>query len=992
MLAERKLRLLSSEGLIGCLAAVMFGLCTVSFSTLGLAQDGPVPADVEKALLEDLEEYTSLLKKGRHRDALLPATRSAQLVQARLPKEHAVYRAVLSRLATIEFQLGDSRKAVKILDDLIATAELFEGKDSLAVADLLNLRGLYKTRFDFDDGIGGLTDLERALGIAKQSIAKLRDRERSNALLATVSYQLAIATYNTIGDFDRALELLDISEQAFRRLPTVDPLAIARSQEVRARILLDQNEPAKAEPVSMASVQTFRERLPPDHPDLSYALVELGRIRQRLGKTTSAERLFDEATAIREKAYGSDHIQSLRARHLKALLELQLGRLQSARDMLRQIADTQAATLGRDSRPTIRSLHDLAIAEASSEAWAGALSRIDDARRRTRRYSAWRLPALNDNEQLAFLKYTDQDYLHSALSMSLERRQDPDWAAAAASWLANAKAIAQEAAAHRVILARDGDTATLDQLEIIRREISQLEISSATVDGTTGNNNAEARARLSDLEREEREMIRRAGASVGALAADDPWVELEAIRRTLPAGSVAVDIARFRVRDYRFKSVEGTAYSPWRAPRYVAWIIPPAAEGGVMVIDLGPADAIDAAATAYCERLQADMQPGPDGVTGIRRDGEVHAEEALRRLAEPLSDLTIRPILGALMKADGKLPEELVICPDGKLWMVPFASLIDAKGRYVVETLATRHVTSTRNLAQPKGAHKPRRGLSRPLVMANPSFDEIPTDTTSVAPSFVRTSKSSDSRSSNPLSTFDRKRIRYDPLQGALLEARAVGPEIARMKSSGGQPEIITGRDATETRFKRAEGPAVVYLATHGTFLPDQTPGDGRRLVLPSDSGSPLRAGRDARGQAIENPLRRCWLAFTGCNLAGLPADRDDGLLTGLEIVGCDLRGTDLVILSACQTAVGDVETGEGVAGLRQAFQLAGARTVIATLWSIVDEETPQLMKDFVDEVADGRRTSQALRTAQLRFIKNRRELQDCAHPGFWAAFTVNEN
>ena len=145
-------------------------------------------------------------------------------------------------------------------------------------------------------------------------------------------------------------------------------------------------------------------------------------------------------------------------------------------------------------------------------------------------------------------------------------------------------------------------------------------------------------------------------------------------------------------------------------------------------------------------------------------------------------------------------------------------------------------------------------------------------------------------------------------------------------------------------------------------------------------------SGRGGRfSQRLENPLLRSGLALAGANtwLRGgtPPSEAEDGLLTAEDVSGLDLLATELVVLSACETGLGQVQVGEGVFGLRRAFALAGAKTLVMSLWKVPDHETQQLMEYFYQGILKGRHRADALRDAQLALKANH------PHPHYWGAF-----
>jgi CHAT domain-containing protein len=149
---------------------------------------------------------------------------------------------------------------------------------------------------------------------------------------------------------------------------------------------------------------------------------------------------------------------------------------------------------------------------------------------------------------------------------------------------------------------------------------------------------------------------------------------------------------------------------------------------------------------------------------------------------------------------------------------------------------------------------------------------------------------------------------------------------------------------------------------------------------------SVLQPGRvlERVGQ-LPNPMLRSGLALAGANTWAQqgtpPADAEDGILTAEDVTGLDLVDTELVVLSACETGLGDVHVGEGVFGLRRAFTIAGAATLVMSLWKVPDQETGELMTRFYEGVIAGRSRIEALRDAQLWLRQRHPE------PFYWGAF-----
>ena len=227
--------------------------------------------------------------------------------------------------------------------------------------------------------------------------------------------------------------------------------------------------------------------------------------------------------------------------------------------------------------------------------------------------------------------------------------------------------------------------------------------------------------------------------------------------------------------------------------------------------------------------------------------------------------------------------------------------------------------------------------------------------------------------------------MQFHPLAGTGREVH----EVARLWT-GSPSQILENRDATERAFKReAPGHRVLHLATHGFFLDGVCP----PAAVGTRSVGGLSTGRKSESKLGlgESPLLLAGLALAGANrrASAGPAD-EDGILTAEEVTALNLDGVEWAVLSACDTGLGEVKAGEGVFGLRRAFQIAGVRTVIMSLWSVDDQAARLWMRTLYERRLQKQlNTAEAVHEASLSVLRDRRTRGQSTHPFYWAGFVA---
>jgi CHAT domain-containing protein len=316
----------------------------------------------------------------------------------------------------------------------------------------------------------------------------------------------------------------------------------------------------------------------------------------------------------------------------------------------------------------------------------------------------------------------------------------------------------------------------------------------------------------------------------------------------------------------------------------------------------------------------------------------IKAANAQPTASDSLYHLIWKPMLAQL---DGI--KTIYFSADGVMNNLNLAAIITPGGKRLVEEYEFIQLSSTRNILTPA---------------EDPSFTEM--------------QLWGGINYNDPATAAANRSTTFSYLPGTLTEINEIASSA---KTNGRNIKVVVAADATEAAFKQLNGmsPEVLHIATHGFFFPD-----------PSKSA---RAG-DNRFASASNPLLRSGLALANANVnwteGMVSSDKEDGILTAYEIADMDLSKTKLVVLSACETGLGDIKSGEGVYGLQRAFKLAGVNYLIMSLWQVPDLETKEFMQTFYSNCFSGMPVRKAFRETQLAMNKKYQPYQ-------WAAFVLVE-
>lgn len=859
-------------------------------------------------------------------------------------------RTELAGLLRLQSRLAESEV---LYDEALAAAQQGLGKTHPTTVAILNNLGLvYETQ--------GLYDraeplFREALDTARATLGE----SHPTTLAATNSLALL---YEVQGNFDKAEPLYATAITATRaKLGPENADTLAFVNNLGYLYMKSERYDEAAELLNEVT-QSWRKSLGARHQRTLKSINNLGRVRLAQQRYDEAKQLIQEAWDGRREALGETHVDTQRSMLDMGVVLLRTGHAADAQKLLEQTLKLNEKTLGPQHPYTFETLDALAgIMEVTNLLPKAYDLRYTAFERRTEflnrmmwvtsdnaREGYVRLHRGELNRFMALLPHINAERAgRSIMEVGLQRK---------------GMLFKITSEIHQIARLSEDPTlkAITDELKLSRKKLAALTLSGPAEDQSPeqhllGLNALEER--LSTLDG----MLGRASQQ---FRQNKRAISLQDLEEALPDGGAMVDFVAYK--------------DPNDVSRLMA---------GVMTKD---GDNVRYNRVGYeltmpeLEKMVVDLR------TAIQ--SEDMDEDDLRDLSMEVYDAVWGPISELLDER-----ENVYVVPDGILNILPFIAMVDPKEDvYLLEATDLHMLTSSRDLLP--SLITPAKGPQ--LTLAGPNYDTEEVAGQQVLAAVrgrrsanraavvvsdeerqggARATRSATMRAGLRALSRGMRGLRFDPLPGAEKEGQLITETLA---SEGGKFTLKLRNDAQEEVVKDIEVPPnMLHIATHGFFLKAD---ERLRKRLQSMARSVELNTTPPPG---DNPMLRSGLAFAGVNanapFLGEIDTKNDGILTALEVLDLNLSGTQLAILSACETGLGEIHEGEGVYGLRRAFQEAGAQEVIASLWEVSDAGTQALMTGLYKRLGEGKSPHQALRDSQLELMQS----AQWGLPYIWSAF-----
>ena len=937
--------------------AIKFGTETMDIYKRVLGTDNPNYATI----LSNLAFFYS--NNGNYRKAIQLEKEAMEILKVVLGAEHPNYAMSLSRLAKLNSTLGNYTQAVDLENDAMKIYRNAFGKEDPIYATSLNdLSGYYQDVGNYDETLKLLTEAMEiykkvfgteskyyAISLNNLAVCNLEIGNYSEAIRLGIEvmelykkvfgaehslYALSLSNlanyYSNVGNYSESIKLVTEAMDIYRKTLGTEHRNYAASLNILAINNSEIGNYSEAIRLGTEAMKIYQRVLGIEHPEYARSLNSLAWYHFETGDYNEGIRLGSEAMEIRKRVLGMEHPLYATSLNNLANYNLMIGNYPEAIKLETETMEIFKRVLGTGHPFYVTSLGNLARFYSGVGNYVEAYNCQQQCLINSQSVFMRNITNLSSRNQET-MWVNDYAYRFNTLFPNFVMKYQ---AKKSISELYDktclfAKGILLNTSLEmRKLILESGDSVIIGKYNALSSNISMY---NKLLEKPIKERFMDADSLNSIIERQEMELARES-KTYGDYT-HDLTINWKDVQRRLGDNDIAIEFLDFPVYN-----TDSTLY--------------------------------------VALTLKKDYD-SPHMVTLFERNQLKAIPENVYYTQTDVSDLVWKPLEEELSGV-----KNIYFAPSGELHKIGIEYLSISKTENINEVYTLHRLSSTRQLAVVQDETKGENNI----LYGGINYDEKSyTDSTDSASPKGSIFRSALVYRANVDSLSLRNSFEY--LEGTKKEVDLIAEDMKRHSV----PYIYySGTDGTEESFKKLDGtrPKVMHIATHGFYFTEEESEKSHfahpEMILLTDDGPQV-------GRFVEHkPMTRSGLLFSGCNRVihheQIPDGEEDGILTAQEISTLDLRGLDLVVLSACQTGLGDIISGEGVFGLQRGFKKAGAKTIIMSLWNVNDELTMKMMTSFYHHYLDGMSKEEAFHAAQDELRKDNSSQQE--RPD-WASFIM---
>lgn len=893
-----------------------------------------------------------------------------------LGENHPSYVLSLNNLAALYLNMGQYEKAEALFLQTVEITKKISGDNNLDYAiSLDNLGNLYRTtgeyekaeslnlqalkiiknvlgdnNLDYATSLNNLGNLyldkglyEKAEPAYLQLLGILQKILSENQPEVAIGLSNLASLYEKMGQYEKAESFYLQALEIMRKILGENHTEYASSLSGLAVLYTKAGQYEKAETLFLQAREIFQKTVGEDHLNYALNLNNTAKIYAIMNQYEKAEPLFLQVREVFKKAVGENHPAYSQSLHNLAYVYDNISQNEKAKSLYLQAIEITKKILGENNSSNISSLNNLALLYLKNEDYEKAGPLFKEAKtiqirnmlvvfnnlseKEKWNYLAYNVDLSNIQNSLLYTYYkANKDFIKENYNLQLLLKS---------LTLSSAKNVIESVRSNKDTLVQNIFNSWQNKKSILSKQYS-LPI-------------ANRREDLSQLEYEteilEKELTRKSAAFKKEKQGQQ--IKTNDVHKNLQQNEVAIEFVQFNL--YNKKWTDSTIYAAYILNKYdsVPVFVPLCEEKQLQQLF----DSAGNTATSMVSNFYRGVELGNTNTSTFL------GSELYTLICKPLE-----PFLKGVKK--------ISYSPAGKLYSIAFQALPVDSSTVLMDKYELTQYTSTRQVALRSSENQSKKPTGITLFGdASFTMDSL------------QLAKQKTNNETILTNIYAPQKRNSDNNVWNLLPGTA--DEVKKIKQLFDQNKITTNSfvqtAASEENLKALDGksPQILHIATHGFFLPEA---DKKRKENNFNNENTYTLADD--------PLLRSGLILAGGNYAWsgkTPIDGvEDGIATAYEISQLNLSNTELVVLSACETALGDIKGSEGVFGLQRAFKMAGVKKMIVSLWQVPDKETAELMTAFYTYWMKGKTINEAFAQAQS-------EMRKKYSPFYWAAFVLIE-